>query len=109
MANTDCVTGASLAIDTRTSTLPLIFWSKPMYSTLPTGTPRKLTVACGCKPEMISLVDISYKSRCVLSRINQTANAASRADTTNTKAPAAKAWALFSISQFLLYGKGVNT
>ncbi len=68
-----------------------------MTSTLPTGTPRKRTAACGCKPEMVSSVLISYRSRWLVSRKSQTASKASRAVTTSTNAPAAMAWALFSM------------
>ena len=53
------VIGVPRATEMRTSTWPLAFGSKPIDSTLPTGTPRKRTPACACKPAMVWAVEMS--------------------------------------------------
>src|SRR5665647_582991 len=55
---------------------------------------------------MLCLVLISYRSRSVLSRVSQIASRASKAETTSTKAPAARAWALFSMLKTFLHNQG---
>src|SRR5665647_3738805 len=53
---------------------------------------------------MVLPVLISYRSRWLLSCVSQMASRASRAVTTSTNAPAARAWALFSMLETFLNG-----